>query len=134
MITQSPPSLTAQLAHQVDAFESALAADPATDYARFLPPPGHPLYPAALGELIRVDQEHAWSRGRARRLSEYTSRFPLVLEQPALLAAIAFEEFRQRRRAGEVVRPAEYRLVYGVNVSDWPDIGPGSSRGVEDDD
>ena len=133
MNTQSPTSLTAQLAHRVEAFESALAADPAADFARFLPSPGHPLYPAALGELIRVDQENAWTSGRPRRLGEYTSRFPAVLEQSALLAGIAFEEYRQRRRAGEPVRAAEYRLVYGVDVTEWPDIGPGSSRAADDD-
>jgi serine/threonine protein kinase/tetratricopeptide (TPR) repeat protein len=133
--TNTFTSLSVELAHRVDAFESALAADPDTDFARFLPPTGHPLYPAVLGELVRVDQEHAWGRGRPRRLTEYTSRFPVVLEQPGLLGAVAFEEFRQRRRAGEDVQPAEYRLVYGVNVSDWPDIGPGSSRGaVEEED
>jgi serine/threonine protein kinase/Tfp pilus assembly protein PilF len=135
MITPTFPSLSAELAHRVDAFEAALAADPDTDFTRFLPPPGHPLYPAVLGELIRVDQEHAWAHGRPRRLTEYTSRFPVVLEQPALLQAVAFEEFRQRRRAGDDVRPAEYRLVYGVDTSDWPDIGPGSSRGpIESED
>jgi serine/threonine protein kinase/Flp pilus assembly protein TadD len=126
------PSLSAELAHRVDAFESAQAADPDADFAPFLPPAGHPLFPAVLGELIRVDQEHAWARGRPRRLSEYASRFPAVLEQPGLLRAVAFEEFRQRRRAGEDVRPVEYRVVYGVDAADWPDIGAASSRGPDE--
>ena len=69
MTTHTFPSLSAELAHRVDEFESALAADPDTDFARFLPAPGHPLYPAVLGELVRVDQEHAWSHGRPRRLA-----------------------------------------------------------------
>src|SRR5438874_2080528 len=135
MIAPTFPSLSAELAHRVDAFESALATDPDADLARFLPGANHPLHPAVLGELIRVDQEHAWDRGRPKPLSAYTSRFPAVLERAGLLGAVAFEEYRQRRRAGEDARPQEYRDRYGVDTSDWPHVEPGSSRrGADADD
>src|SRR5436305_10848147 len=135
MIAPTFPSLSAELAHRVDAFESALATDPDADLAGFLPDANHPLHPAVLGELIRVDHEHAWDRGRPKPLAAYTSRFPAVLERAGLLGAVAFEEYRQRRRAGEDARPQEYRDRYGVDTSDWPHVEPGSSRrGADADD
>ncbi|AMV24726.1 Serine/threonine-protein kinase PrkC [Gemmata sp. SH-PL17] len=121
------PSMSAELAHRVDAFEAALETDPGADFALYLPAPGHPLYPAVLGELVRIDLEHAWTRGRRKRVADYTSRFPAVLTNSVLLAAVAFEEYRQRLRAGDSVHPDEYRNKYGVNTSDWGSFGPGSS-------
>src|SRR5207253_4647075 len=94
-------SLSTDLAHQVEAFEGALADNPAADLAAFLPDHTHPLYLTALGELVRVDLEHAWSRNVPKRLAEYRTRFPRVFENPTILEEVAFEEFRQRRRHGE---------------------------------
>lgn len=104
------PSLSAELAHRVEAFELILDVHPGADLAPHLPPPNHPLYLTALGELIRVDLEHAWTRGRRKRLPDYTTRFPIVLTTAALLAAVAFEEYRQRVRAGDDVDPEEYQI------------------------
>src|SRR5690242_2820856 len=114
--TYAHPSLSAELAHRVEAFEAALAADPEADPGRFLPPPGHPLCVPVLGELVRVHLEHGWARGRPTRLAAYTARFPALLEHPALLRAVTFEEYRQRRRAGEPADPAEYRVRYAVDT------------------
>ncbi len=122
-MTAAPsPSLSADLAHQVEAFEAALIADAGTDLAEFLTEESHPLYLSLLVELIRVDLEHAWSRGQRRSVAVYTARFPVLLEQPAVLGSIAFEEYRQRRQAGESVRPDEYRTLYGADTSEWPSI------------
>jgi serine/threonine protein kinase/Flp pilus assembly protein TadD len=136
-VTPTPfASLSAELAHRVEAFEDALARDPAADFARFLPDHGHPLYRPLLGEYIRIDLEHAWTRGRPRRLTEYAANFPAVLEQVGLLRAVAFEEYRQRRRAGEAATPAEYLAAYGIDTADWPLIDPGSVAGppIADED
>jgi eukaryotic-like serine/threonine-protein kinase len=122
-------SLVSELAHLVEAFEAALAADPATDFAQFLPDRGHPLYLPALGELIRIDLEHSWISGNGRRVFEYAARHPAVLEQPIILRAVAFEEYRQRRRAGENTEPAEYRDAYGLDTTDWPELPAGSLHG-----
>ena len=43
------PSLSADLAHRVEAFERVLSVHPDADLAAHLPPPGHPLYLAVLG-------------------------------------------------------------------------------------
>ena len=127
------PSLSAELAHRVEAFELILEIHPDADLAAHLPNPTHSLYLAVLGELIRVDLEHAWNRGRRKRLPDYTTRFPTVLANAPLLAAIAFEEYRQRVRAGDDVRPEEYRHTYGVNTSGWNEFGPDSSGEADAD-
>src|SRR5256885_449574 len=64
------------LADRVEQFEAALAADPAADLARFLPPAGDPDHAAVLAELIRVDLEGSWSRGAGRRVADYPRRGP----------------------------------------------------------
>lgn len=124
------PSLSAELAHRVEAFEVVLEVHPGADLAPYLPPPGHPLHLAVLGELVRIDLEHAWGRGRPKRVADYTSRFPAVLANPALLAAVAFEEYRQRVRAGEDARPEEYASKFGVDTSGWAGFGPESAGAV----
>ena len=110
------PSLSAELAHRVEAFEAVLEAHPDADLAAHLPPSGHPLYLAVLGELIRIDLERAWSRDRRKRIADYTARFPAVLTNANLLSAVAFEEYRQRapRRRGRAARrvPAHVRRRY----------------------
>jgi serine/threonine protein kinase/tetratricopeptide (TPR) repeat protein len=127
MIAPAAQSLTADLAHRVEEFEAALAADPAADPGHYLPPPAHPLFAPVLGELVRVHLEHGWTRGAPTRLAAYTARFPALLEHPDLLRAVAFEEYRQRRRAGDPADPAEYRATYAVDTADWPDVGPASA-------
>ena len=127
------PSLSADLAHRVEAFERVLSVHPDADLAAHLPPPGHPLYLAVLGELIRIDLEHAWGRGRRKRVPDYTTRFPTVLANATLLAAVAFEEYRQRVRAGDDVCPDEYRRAYGVDASAWDAFGPEPAGGAVPD-
>ena len=122
MDTPAPPARAAALAHLIDAFEDALARDPAADPGRFLPPPGHPLRLAVLGELIRIDLECAWSAGRPKRLTEYRDRFPAVFETMGVLSEVAFEEYRQRRLHGEAAAPEEYRAAYGIDTSEWPTV------------
>ncbi len=123
------PSMTADLAHRVEAFEVILEVHPDADFANHLLPAGHPLYLAVLGELVRIDLEHAWNRGRRKTVADYTARFPALLANPTLLAAVAFEEYRQRVRAGDDVRPDEYRHRFGVNTTGWAEFGPESAGG-----
>ncbi|MDB5305934.1 MAG: prkC 12 [Gemmataceae bacterium] len=122
-LAPTPPLV---LAHQVEAFEDALARDPETDLGLFLPDQDHPLYPSILAELVRVDLELARARNRPRRLADYR-RFPGVFELPEVLRAVAFEEYRLRRQAGEAVSAEEYRTAYRIDTADWPSVGPGSS-------
>ena len=125
MDTPAPLARAAALAHLIDAFEDALARDSASDPGLFLPPPGHPLRHEVLGELIRIDLEHAWTGGRPKRLAEYRDRFPAVFETMGVLSEVAFEEYRQRRLHGEATSPEEYRAAYGIDTSEWPTVNVG---------
>src|SRR5437773_1263639 len=99
-------SLSDELSRRGEAFEAAMGRDPGVDLAPFLPPREHPLYLAILAELIRLDIANPRAGGARRRLADYTSRFPALLENTAVLQAVALQEYTQRRRAGEAVTPA----------------------------
>ena len=130
MSAPTPPPSSAALAHFVDAFEAALAAGPDADLGRYLPPAGHPLRTAVLGELIRIDMEHGWSQGRPKRLAEYRRVFPAAFAEPGPRSELAFEEYRLRRLAGEDVSADEYRQVYGVDTAEWPAVYAEPAIGV----
>ena len=84
----------------VEAYEAALARDGRADLADFAPPPDHPEQLPILCELVRVDLEHQWRRGHPPVLEGYRKLFPEVFEDPRILHAMAFEEFRLRQQAG----------------------------------
>src|SRR5947208_2652996 len=107
----------------IEAFEAARTADPAADFAPFLPPPAHPLYVSVLEELVRIDLEQHWLRGEPRWLEDYLSRFPQLLEASASVRTLAFEEFRLRRRAGQAPTADEYKRRFGIDPA----------RGIRDD-
>src|SRR5688500_3197938 len=114
-----PPHAPPDLDRRIDAYEGALLSDPDADLAAFLPAADDPDYAAVLGELIRVDLDHAWARGRPKRLADYRRLFPAAFADPAVLAGIAFEEFRQRQLGGEPASPDEYRAAYAIDTAGW---------------
>jgi serine/threonine protein kinase/Tfp pilus assembly protein PilF len=81
-----------------------------------------------LRELVRVDLELAWNQGRHRRTEDYLAELAALRDDPAGIAAVAFEEYRQRQRAGEKPSLAEFRARLGVETMDWP-LDPASSSG-----
>jgi serine/threonine protein kinase len=104
----------------VEAYEARLADTGSARLADFLPRSGHPDFARIVGELIRVDMECAWTRGQPKRIADYRHEFPELLNDSAVVTAIAYEEFRQRRQAGEEVSHDEYAQNYAIDVSDWP--------------
>ena len=108
------------------AFEDAYRHRGGADPAAFLPPPGHPLHGAVLRELVRVDLEFGWERGCPKTLDAYQRDFPQLAADSDALQAIAFEEYRLRRQAGQVPSPDEYQARYGVT----PDPASGRLRSV----
>ena len=86
------------------------------DPADFLPPPDHPLFAKVLRELVRVDLEFGWERGRPKDLKQYLGEFPRLVDDRQGLREIAFEEFRLRREAGENPTPKDYLMRYGIRL------------------
>src|SRR5262245_3539510 len=108
----------------IERFEAARARGDA-DLATFLPPTDHPLYLPVLQELVRVDLEFAWDNGVTRRLEGYRDRFPRLFADVESVRAVAWEEYRLRRAAGEAPSATEYRARFGIDLSDRiaePDI------------
>jgi eukaryotic-like serine/threonine-protein kinase len=100
----------------VRAYEQAYMRDHRANFADFLPPPDHPLYAAVLSELVRVDLEYGWERGRPTSLRHYLERYPDLERDQDVLRAIVFEEFRLRRQAGEQPCAREYERLYGERI------------------
>ena len=109
---QSPRPLD-ELSAYVEAYESAQARE-GVDLTAFLPDANHPLYPAVLRELIRVDLEYGWKRGRPRSLEEYRATFPGIFQDGPAVQELAFEEYRLRCQAGQYPSPGEYERRYQV--------------------
>jgi eukaryotic-like serine/threonine-protein kinase len=121
----------------IEAFEAALARDGAAALADFVPRPDHPDRLKILCELVRVDLEHQWQSGQPPPLEHYRKLFPAVFEDPELLGAIAYEEFRLRQQAGEHPAPSEYAGRYGLEGCNWPVAADSPSEdrpGREDSD
>src|SRR5262249_51537152 len=76
VMTSSQNLAYAELEDLVAAFEAAQAQAGPADLAAFLPPRGRADYLTILCELIRVDLEYGWGRGRPQPLSAYQERFP----------------------------------------------------------
>ncbi len=104
----------------VEAFETAFADCEAIAVGEFLPARDSLLYLPVLRELVRVDLELSWSRGRRKRLDDYTAAYPELFQDAASVRDIAYEEYRVRRQAGECPSPDEYRRRFGVDTADWP--------------
>jgi tetratricopeptide (TPR) repeat protein len=120
MPTTSPAPVWEDIDPFVAAYEESQARAGRAEVAAFLPEPCHPHFRSILRELIRVDLEYGWRGGQARPVEDYLAAFPELREDQAALQAIAFEEYRLRRQAGEAPALAEYRQRLGVDTHDWP--------------
>jgi eukaryotic-like serine/threonine-protein kinase len=116
----------------IRAYEAAWDRGEPVDLRTFLPERGHSLYSSVLRELVRVDLEYTWDRGRPRPLEDYQASFPELFRDRESLHAITFEEYRLRREAGEKPTPAEYEHRFGVDVTTWPNLYSASMTEVFD--
>lgn len=116
----SPSILSTDLESRIAAFERAFARNSRVDPADYLPPEDHPQYRQMLAEILRVDLELRWARRIPQTIESYLARFPILQTDPHLLGQLAFEEYRQRRQAGENVSPEEYCRHFGLAWEHWP--------------
>ncbi len=104
----------------VEAFETQKAADPEANVSDFLPSRDHPAYGQIVLELLRVDLEYSWTRGIKKKIDEYKTEFANLLDDPAALRQLAFEEYRLRWQAGEAVEHDEYARRFAIDTEHWP--------------
>jgi hypothetical protein len=104
-LTNAPPL---GLDDFIEAFELAQGQGETPALAAFLPEASHPLYQTVLSELIRVDLEYSWQRGRPKRVDDYRRLFPDLFADPEAVRGITFEDYRLRRQAGESWRHGEW--------------------------
>src|SRR5579859_4998142 len=99
----SPQTLDPQRADLeafIEAYETAQAKGGDVNFVDFLPTPNHPDYLHIICELVRLDLEYGWHHHRPKDLRHYQEFFPILFCDADCLRSIAYEEFRQRRRAG----------------------------------
>ncbi|MCU0871216.1 MAG: hypothetical protein MUE50_02630, partial [Pirellulaceae bacterium] len=56
---------------------------------------------AALAELVKVDMEQQWTRGRRLTLGSYLERFPDLGTAQTITADLIFAEYQVRQQFGE---------------------------------
>jgi RNA polymerase sigma factor (sigma-70 family) len=115
----------------IGAYEATQARAGQADLMAFLPSPDHPLYRDVLRELVRVDLEYGWQRGRPKRLEEYQGLFPDLFRDAESVQEIAFEEYRLRLQAGENPVPVEYQQRFGISTANWSGPYPPPGKEVE---
>lgn len=104
----------------IESFERQRSQNRSTSLSDFLPAQDSAEFNTLLTELVRVDLEFSWEEGQPRRLEEYLSTYPQLKSDPDALKAVAFEEYRQRQRAGETPSAAEYHRRYRIDTRQWP--------------
>ena len=120
MTTRQASTKWLEIDRYLEAFEEAHATTGKAELAEFVPAADHPHYAAILCELVRVDLELAWSRGRPRPLEEYLAAFPCLAVDREALQQLTFEHYRQRGEHGEEPTCADYESRFGVNTQKWP--------------
>ncbi len=113
-------SLPREWEDRIEAFENAHGRTGLADFAGHLPDERDPMHLPVLSELVRIDMEYCWRRGHAKRIEEYQPIFPKLFDNSDALRAVAYEEYRLRRQAGEEPTPAEYEERIGIPIGFWP--------------
>lgn len=126
----SPFSITSDSAKELDELIAEFDRDRRNGNARiadYVLPRSHPGYAAYLTELARVDMEYRFEAGEEFSVQRYVGEFADVFSDPQRRAAIAFEEYRLRRRGGEDVSAQEVANQHQVVCVGWPVVGLGES-------
>lgn len=100
-------------------FESDAAEHSVLLQQRHLPPAGHPRRLEIVTELVRADLDLSRLQGKARQLEDYRPLVPELFASRAHMEAVAFEEYRLRKDAGEVADPCEYQERFGLECRNW---------------
>jgi eukaryotic-like serine/threonine-protein kinase len=108
------------LARQLDAFVEAWERGDPPDLEPFLPQTGE-VRRLTLVELIKVDLEYRWPRGCPKRISEYFTEFP-ELVQDRIPCDLIYEEFHIRKQSGQPVDAEEYLHAFPGHTAEIASI------------
>ena len=89
----------------ITAYEDARSEGQQVRLADYLPERSHPQWLITLQELIRIDMELTQRHGGSVSLETYRSEWPVLFEDPEVLAPLAFEEYRLGNQRGLSVSP-----------------------------
>lgn len=122
--------ITIDVEEQLEAFEAAIARGESAValLPSFLPAESAADYFPTLVELLRITLEHEVGQGTSPDIERYRPTFPELFARPDRLEPLAFEEYRLRCAAGETCAKEEFARRFGIAVSDWPDLTPGSTK------
>jgi serine/threonine protein kinase/formylglycine-generating enzyme required for sulfatase activity len=104
-----PSDAWKRLQELADRLEQAYGTAYDVDLMPLLPPPGDPLRPHALIELIKTDLEIRWRRGQPAHLEYYAQRYPELGPVERLPPGLIYEEYRVRQLHGDQPSLASYR-------------------------
>ncbi|MBL8814970.1 MAG: protein kinase [Planctomyces sp.] len=131
-----PQAISSESEDRIEDFETRLAEGGELSLRDFLPEAGDDEYLVVLQELIRIHLEHQLGSGKAADLKDYFKEFPELRDDPTIVQALAYEEFRLRKQAGLPVDTEELRSRFGSQIEGWSSLagissGAGSS-GVDE--
>ena len=107
------------LDHVVDLFEEDWSPQSRAQISKLLQDHGLASDLDVLTELIRIDIELRYKQGLSLGLDEYFSQWNDLLDRPAKVAEIAFEDFRSRSAFGHDIRISRWRDLPGVEDEPW---------------
>lgn len=75
--------------------------------------------PELLAELIRVDIDRRYAVGAELSVGDYFERFPVIRQYESHVAAICFEDYRERRSRRRSCPPSRWSGFSGVESQGW---------------
>ncbi len=105
----------------VDRYESALADESwqSVRVETFARPQTDEEYWPTLIELLRIRMEVSFNDGKCMGVSECVAEFPELITHREHIATLAFEEYRLRRAAGELVDVDALASRWQIDCSGW---------------
>jgi serine/threonine protein kinase len=92
----------------IERFERDCADAFPRDPAAYLPELGDPLRELLLDEILRIDLELHWRKGKGKRIEVYLERFPELARREGRLIELIEEEYRVRGHFGDRPEPEEF--------------------------
>jgi hypothetical protein len=121
----------ARLADLLRRFEASWQAASDAEIAQFLPARDDPLYPPALIELVKVDQEYRWRRGEHRTIEDYIAQWPVLADRLEVLLELLEAECVTRAVVDQLPAREELRRRFPA-LGDQIDLAKVAAEAKDD--